>query len=186
MDEDAKQKAINGYRAETLKKAKQKKAKESAEGKAKAKAAAVPGEAGNLPSFPAVQVPLTVSTSAASSGGKHAALPPGSLKFDDVNRGYYEAVQHDQDAILQHFGKAYASEGALAIASKGCQGEGRIQAWNVCWVISFKNILLLCICATLVKFNKLMYRQNDNDVIQFPWHATKIIDADWHAAIKNI
>ena len=33
LDDDAKQKAINDYRAETLKKAKQKKAKESAEGK---------------------------------------------------------------------------------------------------------------------------------------------------------
>ena len=111
LDDDAKQKAINDYRAETLKKAKQKKAKESAEGKAQAKAAAVPGEAGNLPSAPTVQVPLTVSTNAASSGEKRAALPAGSLKFDDVNHGYYEAVQHDQDAILRHFGKAYASEG---------------------------------------------------------------------------
>ena len=48
---------------------------------------------------------------AAASGEKRAALPAGSLKFDDVNHGYYEAVQHDQDAILRHFGKAYASEG---------------------------------------------------------------------------
>jgi hypothetical protein len=64
----------------------------------------------------------------------------------------------------------------LAIASKGCHGEGGIQAWNSCWMIRFKNILLLCICATLIKIKKLMHGQND--VIQFPWHATKIIDAD--------
>lgn len=31
---------------------------------------------------------------------------------------------------------------ALAIASKGCHGEGGIQAWNSCWMIRFKNILL--------------------------------------------
>ena len=53
---------------------------------------------------------------------------------------------------------------ALAIASKGCHGEGGIQAWNSCWMIRFKNILLLCICATLIKIKKLMHGQNDDSI----------------------
>lgn len=126
-DQDTKDKEVNDFRTEAMKKAKQQKAKVSKELKDQAQAqAAKSGATAEAEETPAAKKARASSTTArkVSKGSKLAA---GALSaVDEVNRSYYEMVQYDQDTILQHFGASYATEAALAIAAKNSL-EGGIQ-----------------------------------------------------------
>lgn len=124
-DEDTKNKEVNDFRTEAMKKAKQQKAKVSKELKDQAQAAktGATAEAGETPA--AKKAPASSTTARKVSKG--SKLAAGALSaVDEVNRSYYEMVQYDQDTILQHFGASYATEAALAIAAKNSL-EGGIQ-----------------------------------------------------------
>ena len=120
-DEDTKNKDINDFRTEAMKKAKQsKELKDQANAKSGATA-----EAEQTPAAKKAATPASSTTARKSSKG--SKLAAGALSaVDEVNRSYYEMVQHDQDTILQHFGASYATEAALAIAAKNSL-EGGIQ-----------------------------------------------------------
>jgi hypothetical protein len=123
-DEDTKNKDVNDFRNEAMKKAKQQKAKASKEFKDQAKTGAT-AEAEQTPA--AKKAPTPASSTTARQKYKGSKLAAGALSaVDEVNRSYYEIVQHDQDTILQHFGASYATEAALAIAAKNSL-EGGIQ-----------------------------------------------------------
>jgi len=125
-DEDTKNKDINDFRTEAMKKAKQQKAKASKELKDQANAkSGATAEAEQTPAAKKAATPASSTTARKSSKG--SKLAAGALSaVDEVNRSYYEMVQHDQDTILQHFGASYATEAALAIAAKNSL-EGGIQ-----------------------------------------------------------
>lgn len=149
MADDDKQKEINDFKAKTIANAKQQKAKKSQEAK---QAAAKEKEQEKAEhAKPAAKVQVQKSGSAAASSTPRASLAPGALPADQVNREYYEAVQHDQDTILRHLGKQFASEAALPIGN--VKDEGGIQALPVlhcrfliwfCIYMFWNNLCAIC------------------------------------------
>lgn len=127
MTDAEKLKEVNDFKTKAVANAKQQKAKKSQEAKQAAAEKKEQEKAERAKTAGKVQVQQ--SGSAAASSNPRAALAPGALPADQVNREYYEAVQHDQDTILRHLGKQFASEAALAIGN--VKEEGGIQALPV-------------------------------------------------------
>lgn len=129
MADAEKQKEVNDFKAKAIANAKQQKAKKSQEAKQAAAKEKEQEKAERAQPTAKAKVQVQKSGSAAASSAPRASLAPGALTADQVNRAYYEAVQHDQDTILRHLGKQFASEAALAIGN--VKEEGGIQALPV-------------------------------------------------------
>lgn len=105
---------VNDRRAELTKAAKQEKAKLSAAAKASSKAAATAASKAASP--------------AASAANSAAKVAPGLPKdIEEVNRGYYEAVQEDLRSILKELGDDFVAKPPLPIAAADRHEEGGIQ-----------------------------------------------------------
>ena len=131
LSNEEKQAKVNDFRADLLKQRKQAKAKLSLENKEqRTKEEAAAQETSQAEAKAKAKAKAKADPSSASDPNgiwQRASLPAGSLVQDDVNQKYYEAVQHDQDTILKHFGASYSTEAALAISAKGTVGEGGFQ-----------------------------------------------------------